>query len=58
MVEPIQSQPVEEEEGNYPFDNPVQMKFLEEAMAHAKSGEGLIAFENIEELRLYIAKHS
>ncbi len=43
-----------ESESHYPFDNPAQVRQLEEAMAVARKGDDLVTFENMEELRRYI----
>ena len=43
-----------ESESDYPFDNPTQMKFLDEALARSEREENLISFESMEELRRYV----
>ena len=43
-----------ESESDYPFDNPAQVRQLEEAMAVARKGDDLVTFESMDELRRYI----
>ena len=42
-----------ESESDYPFDNPAQVRQLEEAMAVARKGDDLVTFESMDELRRY-----
>ncbi|HEY3875922.1 MAG TPA: hypothetical protein VGM92_10625, partial [Candidatus Kapabacteria bacterium] len=43
-----------ESESDYPFNNPAQVKFLEEALERSRNEENLISFENMEELRRFV----